>query len=122
MEFFNDAVAQDFKFDADLIEKIIVSLSVLIPHMASELLERLLGKQLVQTGWPTYTPQLAQTATIELVIQVNGKTRSFLKIQRGMAQQDIEPLAKKAIKKWLENKEIRSIIYVKDKLINFVIG
>jgi len=122
MEFFNEAIAQEYTLDAATAEKILVSLSVLVPHMSSELIELLLGKELAQTGWPTYDPVLAQEATFDLVIQVNGKMRGSLKIQRGMVQQQVEPLAQEVVSKWLENKEIRTIIYVKDKLINFVVS
>lgn len=121
MEWLNDAMAQKMKLSDDSIEKILVSLSVMAPHMASELLERVLGKQLKQCAWPVFDPALATEAHVTLVVQVNGKTRADIVVARGAQQADVESAAREAVHKWIDGMRIVKVIFVKDRLINFVI-
>ncbi|MDR3550642.1 MAG: leucine--tRNA ligase [Candidatus Babeliales bacterium] len=121
MEFMNDVYAQNMKFSKDSIERIIVSLSVMAPHMASEMADGLLGKLLQNCPWPTYDPVLAIDNEVTLAIQVNGKLRGDLLVDRGSMQDDVQGKAQAVIAKWLEGKEVVKVVFVKDRLINFVI-
>jgi leucyl-tRNA synthetase len=121
MEFFNDLIAQQVKLGKDSIEKIIVVLSAMAPHMASELLEKLLHKELADCQWPTYDPLLVQQDTVTIVVQVNGKMRANLAIARGAQQEDVADQAQELIMKWLADFEIVKIVFVPDRLINFVV-
>ena len=58
---------------------------------------------------------------VTLAIQVNGKLRGDLIVARGTLQADVEPRAQEVIAKWLEGKEVVKVIFVKDRLINFVV-
>ncbi|MCX5921890.1 MAG: leucine--tRNA ligase [Candidatus Dependentiae bacterium] len=121
MEWLNEAHAGSMKLNKDSIEKIIASLSVMAPHMASELAQALLGKQLQDCAWPMYDSALAVENELTLAIQVNGKLRGDLIAQRGTVQGDVQAEAEGLIAKWLEGKEVVKVIFVKDRLINFVI-
>jgi len=121
MEFMNDASAGQMKLGKDSLERLIVSLSVMAPHMGNELAVTLLGKPLEQCPWPTYDPELAIENQLVFAIQVNGKLRGDLVAQRGAAQEDVQSKAQWIIEKHLEGKEIVKIIFVKDRLINFVV-
>jgi len=114
-------VEGNLKIGKTNLEKLLVSISVLAPHLASELLEQLLGKQLRNCTWPTYDPALAAQDLITISVQVNGKLRANIFVTPGMEQNEIEQLAKKEIAKYLEGKEIIKIIFVKDKIISFVV-
>jgi len=121
MEWLNVVTTQKMKLNKDSLEKILVSLSIMAPHMASELLEQLLGKQLQDCDWPEYDPTLAYEDQVNLVVQVNGKLRATLKINRDTSQEAVEPLAQEAIMKWLEDKEVAKVVFVPNRLINFVL-
>lgn len=121
MEWINDATASSMKLSRDSAEKIIVVLSVMAPHMASELLDQLFEKQLHQCDWPYANPEYTYENNVEIIIQVNGKHRGSITVERKSHQETVEPLAKQVIAHWLENKEIIKIIFVKDRLISFVI-
>ncbi len=121
MEWLNDVSSHSMKLGDETLEKLLVALSVLIPHIASELLEELLSKELENCKWPTYDPQLAALEEIALMIQVNGKLRGELKIVPGSARELVEPMARALIEKWVEDKKIVNVIFVPDRLINFVI-
>ncbi len=121
MEFINDATAHKMRLSKDSMDKLLVSLSVLAPHMASELLEQLLGKQLEECSWPTYDPVLIKEDKKTVVIQVNGKLRGHIEVPAGATQEVVEAEAKKMILNWLDSKETIKVIFVPDRLINFVV-
>lgn len=121
MEFLNDAIAHKMALTKDLQEKIIVSLSVMAPHMGSELAEQLLGKKLADCAWPTYDEALAIDNQVTIAIQVNGKLRGDIVVARGAQQHEVQPQATEIISKWLEGKEVLKVVFVKDRLISFVI-
>lgn len=121
MEFLNDAVTDNVQLSKNSVEKILVSLSVLAPHMASELLEQLLNKQLSSCHWPLYDPVLTQEESKVIVIQVNGKFRAYIKVPVGSKQEIVEAEAEKLVLQWLDGKESIKVIFVPDRLINFVV-
>jgi len=121
MEWLNDASSNHLKLGKSNLEKLLVSLSVLAPHMASELLEKLLSKKLQDCVWPTYDTKLAMGESVTIAVQVNGKLRANMDVRPGTPQAEVEKLSMDAISKWLENSEIIKIVFVKDKIISFVI-
>ncbi|MFN7088450.1 MAG: leucine--tRNA ligase, partial [Candidatus Paceibacteria bacterium] len=73
--------------------------------------------------WPIYNPKFLKARFVTYAIQVNGKLRHTLVVKAGTPRRDVEKLAKESqkVKKWLEQKRIKRIIFVYNKLINFVI-
>lgn len=121
MELTNDLYAQSMVLSDDSLKKIIALLSIFAPHMASELAQQLLSKELLACGWPVYDPSLIKEDTVTLVVQVNGKMRANLTVARGTTEEDVSLEAEQSVAKWLENKEIVKVIFVPDRLINFVV-
>lgn len=121
MEFLNEATEKDMAFEESSIETIIVILSCMAPHMASELLETLIGKSLEECAWPTYDPALTVLDEITIAIQVNGKLRGTILVPTHMTQEEIQRLAHCNVSRWLEGKTITKVIYVPERLINFLI-
>jgi leucyl-tRNA synthetase len=75
--------------------------------------------------WPKYDPKLIVEETVTIPVQVNGKLRSTLTVDRLQTTEKtkIIALAKgdQKVSKWLEGKEIKKEIYIEGKLVNFVI-
>lgn len=119
MEFFNDIQRNNWKLDKNLMKDFLVTISVIIPHFSSEILEQKLSLSLENLSWPTFDPSLAQNDSVEIAVQVNGKLRAtiFAKLDSEESVLKEEALAK--IKTWL-NGEPSKIIFVKNKIINFV--
>ena len=90
------------------------------PNMASELLEKLLEKQL-QLTWPSYDPVILADEDATIVVQVNGKLRANIAVKIGSSKEDVQTAAEEEITKWLENKTEVKVVFVPDKLINFVV-
>lgn len=121
MEWLNGCLEHNMRLSKNTVQQFLTAFSVLAPHFSSELLEKLCGIALHNCDWPTYDPQLAREDTVTIVIQVNGKTRSELHVAKDSGQQMIEPQAQVLIQKWLENKPLKKIVFVPNKLINFVV-
>lgn len=121
MEWLNDVTAGAMLLSRETIEKFAVSLSVLAPHMANELLQTICGKQLADCAWPAYDEKLAQDVLITMVVQVNGKLRANIFIPRGLSEHEVRKQAEQEIKQWLANNDVVKVIFVPDRLINFVV-
>ncbi len=95
------------------------------PHVAEELWE-ILGMQtsLSYQKWPTFDEALAKDDQIEIAIQVLGKTRGTISVEPGALQGVVEKAAKEVpgVVKYLDGKAIKKIIFVQDKIINFIVG
>lgn len=121
MEWLNDTTSEHMQLSHESFEKVLVTLSAITPHIASELLQELLHKDLADCSWPTYDPALLQENEVTITVQVNGKMRSTLLLPIGMSQDKVEVLARQEIEKWLAEKEVTKVIFVPNKLINFVV-
>ncbi|MGB8467674.1 MAG: leucine--tRNA ligase [Candidatus Babeliales bacterium] len=121
MEWLNEAYQEQSKLSKQTVEQLLVSLSVLIPHMTSELLEQLCNKQLRDCTWPTVDETLAIAHDIDFVVQVNGKLRAQLTVPRGATQPDVEAAARALVASHIKDKEIVRIVFVANRLINFVV-
>jgi leucyl-tRNA synthetase len=121
MEFIHDAQTENMTFSKESIEKICTILSSMAPHMASELLELLLKKQLQECTWPIYDPKLASLDVITISIQVDAKHRGTIEVAKDTPQQEIEHLAQHNVEKWLEGRDIERVIFVPGRTINFIL-
>jgi leucyl-tRNA synthetase len=94
------------------------------PHLTDEWWERLGGKGfLLETAWPAFDADLATTPRVTLVVQVNGKVRARLDVERGAAEAEALTLARAdvRIRPWIEGKELARAVYVPDRLLNLVV-
>ena len=121
MEFLNDAINNKMVISKESLEIILVMLSSMAPHMASEMLEALLHKKLEDCTWPNYNPELVTVDSANIPVQVNGKLRATLTMPINAEQEVVEKAAREEISKWLEGKEIIKIIFVQNRMISFVI-
>jgi leucyl-tRNA synthetase len=97
----------------------------LAPHLAEEFWEMSGGGfSVLDSGWPEFNPKLVKEEMVEIVIQVNGKLRDRLQVARDVAGDEKEVLkqakASERVKKHLEDKKPKKVIFVKSKLVNFV--
>jgi len=94
------------------------------PHLTEEWWERFGGKvSLLETAWPEFDAELATTPRVTLVVQVNGKVRGRLDVERGAAEAEALALARDDdhIRPWLEGKELARAVFVPDRLLNLVV-
>src|SRR3990167_3575551 len=126
MEWLNDASSNDYKLSQQTLQDLLVTLSTLVPSFSSELLDRLLGKKLFNLSgvamdeWPKYDEKLAAVSKITFAIQVNGKLRGTVEVDKDLSKEDVQALAKQQVANWITN-EPKKIIFVPGRLVNFIL-
>ena len=112
---------KNFKNLKDNFEKILISISPIIPHITSECLEKFNDKLKIE--WPKIDKNYLIDENCEIVIQINGKKRNIFLINKNKNENEIKEYIEKKmlISKYLTNKKILKTIYVQDRLINYII-
>ena len=96
-------------------------LNPVAPHITEELWEMIGGEgHVYQTAWPEYDEAKTVESTVEIAVQINGKTRATLSIGKDDAKEDVLAKAKETIADKLEGKNIIKEIYVPGKIVNIV--
>jgi len=93
----------------------------LVPHIANECLENLGQKNTEK--WPTLDVDLSAEQKIKMAVQINGKTKEVMEVDKDLPEIEIVKICKNnnKIKKNIINKDIVRIIFVKNKIINFLV-
>lgn len=124
-EFSHNEISEDErKIFKKIIDSSLLMLSPIAPHITHELWKKLKnGKEILNESWPTYDPELLEEESYKLVVQVNGKLRGSLLLNEEKSQDEIIDLSKEIenVKKFILDKEIKKIIFIEKKLINFVV-
>ena len=110
--------------DKEVFSKFLIMVSPIAPHFAEELWQILGNKESIfKANWPKYDPELLVEESVELVIQVNGKVRSKIQVETGIAEDKLKELVLKDEKlaPWLEGKSPKKFIVVPQKLVNIVV-
>tara|TARA_B110000967_G_scaffold209958_1_gene268932 strand:+ start:696 stop:3218 length:2523 start_codon:yes stop_codon:yes gene_type:complete len=91
------------------------------PHLAHECLEQLGEKKIDK--WPETDGQLIRDEKIKIAVQINGKTREIMEVEKDLNENNaiMESKKSKKINNNLINKEIIKIIFIKNKIINYVV-
>ena len=92
-----------------------------MPHLMSECLSQLEVKE--NLSWPNIDEKHLINEKINIVIQINGKKRDLITLEKSMDKNQLIELIKKneKIQKFVMGKTIKKTVYVQDKLINLII-
>ncbi|MGD2060258.1 MAG: leucine--tRNA ligase [Acidimicrobiia bacterium] len=109
----------------EVIEKMLLMLSPMAPHIAHELWEQT-GHEgmLAYEAWPTWDEELAREEIVTLVIQVNGKVRDRLEVPADITSEHAQELAlaSERIQEWIDGQEVSRVIARPPNLVNLVVG
>ncbi|MEI6280954.1 MAG: class I tRNA ligase family protein, partial [bacterium] len=120
MIFINEVGKLEF-ISQGVYEKFLQILSPFAPHVTEELWSNLGEKKSINLSiWPKWDENLIKDEEIKIVIQVNGKVRAEMMINLADDEENIkkQAVSNEIILKHIDNKEIKKIIYVKNRLIN----
>ena len=105
-------------------ENLVKMLSCIAPHVCEEMWQ-LLGhdETLAYEPWPTYDEAMLEQSTIEMAVQVNGKLRAKITVNKDEDDEVVkqEALAQDNVKTHTDGKNIVKIIVVKNKIVNIVV-
>ncbi|WKC57825.1 leucine--tRNA ligase [Borrelia sp. P9F1] len=123
MIFVNELLKYDKNYK-EIFKPLVIILSPFAPHLGEELWEYMEERSSMfkSAKWPRYDPNLIIDDTREITLQVNGKIRDKIVLDRGTNEDNLREIAlrNEKIMKNIENRRILKIITVKDKLINIV--
>jgi leucyl-tRNA synthetase len=120
-----DAQCKDSPVYVEGIETLILLLAPFAPHIAEELWLGTNHTDSVHThAWPKADSAALVADEITLVIQVMGKTRGTIQVPAQADKQALEQYARDSdvAQRFIEGKEIKKVIVVPGKLVNFVVG
>lgn len=105
--------------------KFVLLLAPLAPHLAEELWHRMGNVNSVfHSSLPTPDPNYMETDRIEIPIQVNGRLRGTIILPRDINRDVALSVAENQpnVQKYLQNKRIHKVVFVPNRLINFVVS
>ena len=109
----------------DCIEKFLLLLAPIAPHISEELWEFTGHSYSIHDqSYPRWDDKLAAEEYITLVLQVNGKVRDRIQVEPNIGEDTAQELALASpkIKTFIENKTVDKTIYVPGKLVNLVVS
>jgi leucyl-tRNA synthetase len=131
---FNTAIAEMMKFVNEAtkapsiprgwFESFVKILSAFAPHLGEELWQRLGHRgSIAYQPWPAYDESKLATDTIRIAVQVSGKLRGEIVVPADATEEAIKQAARTEAKvvPFLEGRPIRKEIYIKGRLVNFVV-
>jgi leucyl-tRNA synthetase len=107
-----------------ILEPLVVLLASYAPHISEELWHQLgHNSSIVDAAYPVFEEKYVKESSKTYPVAINGKTRTELDIDLDATQQQVEEivLSNDVVKKWLEGKPPKKVIYVKNKMVNVVV-
>ncbi|XP_051128837.1 leucine--tRNA ligase, chloroplastic/mitochondrial [Andrographis paniculata] len=123
MEFINAAYKWD-NLPIQIVEPFVLLLAPYAPHMAEELWFRLgHSNSLAYEPFPKANPTYLKESTVTLPVQINGKTRGTIQVEKTCTEEDAFELASQDSKlsKFLSGMSIKKKIFVPGKILNIIL-
>jgi leucyl-tRNA synthetase len=119
-----NTTAQDRSVAQEALEIAVLGLSPIIPHV-THVLWRALGHEaaLIDEPWPTVDAAALEAATLQIVVQVNGRLRGRITVAADADESTVRAaaLADPHVRKFIGEAVVRKIIVVPGKLVNIVV-
>jgi len=120
--FLNKQIEKKYKKDTivENYKKILISMTPIVPHFANECLTMIQAKNI---KWPEYDDSMLKEEIVNVVIQINGKKRGLIETKPNIIEEKLFEIIKndEKIMKYLNQKNIKRKIYIKNKLLNIII-
>ncbi len=107
-----------------VLEKVLILLTPYAPHISEELWQQLgNGGSILDASYPPFIEKYLIETNKDYPVSINGKVRTNIGIALNASQEEVEKivLSNDIVQKWLEGKQPKKIIYVKNKMINMVV-
>lgn len=124
MMIFINAVYKENVYPKYMAENFIKLLNPIAPYITEDLWEKLGHTETIAyEPWPSYDETKIVDTSYEMVIQVCGKVRGKITVNKGISKEQMESFAleNENVKKFIEGKTIVKIIVIPEKLVNIVV-
>ena len=120
--FLNKQIEKPYKKNT-LVEnygKILITMTPILPHFANECLSII---KFQNFKWPDFNTAMLKNEIVNIVIQINGKKRGLVQTKPNIIEEKLFEIIKndEKVMKYLDQKEIKRKIYIKNKLLNIII-
>ncbi len=108
-----------------LMQDLLICFYPVIPFITSELYEAHgYAAKIQDANWPDFTQIKEVKSSVELAVQISGKTRGIITVSADASEEIVITVVKESrvFDKYFEGKTVRKIIYVKNKIINYVVS
>ena len=116
---FLKAIKEDGFITKEELKQFLIVLNPMAPHITSEIYERVFGGSILDNKFPEFDENVIASGLIELPIQINGKFKKSISVDRSISQEDVIAKVKKETN-LLEGKEIKKVIYVQGRIFNII--
>jgi len=101
-------------------KKILIAMNPVIPHFSNECLEIINENKNIL--WPTVEKKLLIEEVVKIIIQINGKTREIIEMERDTDEENVlsKIYQNDKLKKYVEGVKIKKKIFIPNKLINII--
>ncbi|MEX0619450.1 MAG: leucine--tRNA ligase [Pseudohongiellaceae bacterium] len=109
----------------EALRAVVLMLAPVVPHFSHALWYHLGHDQaVIDAPWPQVDRAAMQQSTALIVLQVNGKLRGKIEVEKSIDRQSLEEkaLANESVLRFTAGKQIRKIIVVPEKLVNIVVS
>ena len=109
--------------DKETLRTFLILLNPFAPHISEELNQKLGYDPLHLCDWPSYDKSLIENDDIQIVVQLNGKKRGDIIAKKDSSQSEIQNIIDndEKLQKYFVDVNIIKVIYVKGRIINFVV-
>jgi len=108
----------------DACKRLLIHLSPICPHISEEIWNIMGNKNSIHLQInPTYNEDLIEKSTFTLIIQVNGKLRDQVELEKNTSKEEIKKYLynSKKIQNYIAGKDVIKEIYIENKLVNLVV-
>ena len=99
----------------------LIALNPLAPHITSEIFERVFGHDILDESFPEFDESKTQSEEIEIPVQVLGKLRCTIKVKKDIDKDSLVDEIKASQKLNIDFDNVKKVIYVPNKIINFIV-
>ncbi len=108
----------------EALEALVLMFEPMVPHLAEELWQ-LLGhdRLLAETPWPAADEAWTREETVRIAVQINGRRRAEIELPREAGEEEARAraLAEPNVRRWLEGRSPKRVIYVPGRIVNIVL-
>jgi leucyl-tRNA synthetase len=125
MEFVNEVTSMREAPDKETVEEFLVAIAPFAPHFAEELWQ-ITGHppSIFLQKWPRWDETYTRADTVTVAVQINGKLRGTVNVSADSPEEVVLKAATENsdVSRYLDGKQIRKQVYVKNRILNLVVG
>lgn len=118
---FMKKIKEDGYITKEELRKFLVVLNPLAPHITSEIYENVFGGNILDEEWPKYDENKLEKNEIQFPIQINGKMKGVMMVDRNISKEEMLEKIKSEGKHQIDFDNIKKVIFIPGKIINIIV-